>query len=134
MATTTDIFTQFCKYVDEIIFSVENQGEVVAFIVDQTFIDVFRKEYHTTERDLVISARYKSYLAARDPFYAKGMIALQVYAATKRANSDGFTENNYNDRLADLLLMDYAELERWYSDYQDRMWRTFYDWCHANEF
>ena len=106
----------------------------MAFIVDQTFINSFCKEYHTTERDLIISARYKSYLASRDPLYAKGMIALQVFAATKRANSDGFTENNYNDRLADLLLIDYAELERWYSAYQDEMWRTFYNWCHANDF
>lgn len=134
MATTTDTFTQFCKYVDEIIFSEENKGEVVAFIVDQTFINDFCKEYHTTEGNLLISARHKRYFVARDPLYARGMIALQVFAATKRANSNGFTENNYNDRLADLLFFDYGELERWYRDYQDEMWRTFYNWCHANNF
>lgn len=134
MATTTDTFTQFCTYVDEIIFSEENKGEVVAFIVDQTFINDFCKEYHTKEGDLLISAMRKRYLVARDPLLAKGMIALQVFAATKRANSDGFTENNYNDRLVDLLFVDYADLENWYKDYQDRMWRTFYDWCDQNDF
>ena len=131
---TTDTFTQFCKYVDEIIFSEENKGEVVAFIVDQTFINDFCKEYHTKEGDLLISAMRKRYLVARDPLYAKGMIALQVFAATKRANSGGFSESNYNDRLVDLLFVDYADLENWYKDYQDRMWRTFYDWCDQNDF
>lgn len=134
MATTTDIFTQFCKYVDEKIFSVENQGEVVAFIVDQTFINDFCKKIHITEAELMVSAKHLRYFVARDPLYARGMIAIQVFAATKRANSDGFTENNYNDRLADLLFIDYGELERWYSDYQDEMWRTYYNWCHANNF
>lgn len=134
MATTTDIFNQFCKYVDEIIFSEENKGEVVAFIVDQTFINDFCKEYHASEKELLYSARRTLYRVTREPLYTRGVIALQVYAATKRANSDGFTENNYNDRLVDLLFIDYAELERWYSDYQDEMWQTFYNWCHANDF
>lgn len=135
MATTTDTFTQFCKYVDEIIFSEENKGEVVAFIVDQTFINDFCKEYHTSEKDLLYSARRTLCRVAREPLYARGMIALQVYAATKRANSGGFTENNYNDRLAELLFnKDYAQLERWYSDYQDDMWHSFYKWCQANNF
>lgn len=131
---TTDTFTQFCKYVDETIFSEENKGEVVAFIVDQTFINDFCKEYHTSEKDMLYSARRTLYRVAREPLYARGMIALQVYAATKRANSNGFTAVNYNDRLVDLLFIDYAELERWYSDYQDDMWQTYYNWCHANNF
>lgn len=38
------IFIQFCKYVDESIFTEENRGEKVAFIVDRTFIDDFCKE------------------------------------------------------------------------------------------
>ena len=62
------------------------------------------------------------------------MIALQVFAATKRANSDGITERNYRDRLDDLLFHDIGELQRWMSDYQDTMWKTFYDWCDANGF
>ena len=88
MATTTDTFTQFCTYVDEIIFSEENKGEVVAFIVDQTFINDFCKEYHTKEGDLLISAMRKRYLVARDPLLAKGMIALQVFPR----RNDGFHE------------------------------------------
>ena len=131
---TIDTFTQFCNYVDDKIFSEENKGEVVAFIVDQTFIDDFRKEYHIEENDLLSDAKHFLYRAARDPFYAKGMIALQVFAATKRANNDFITERNYNERLVELLFYDTGELQRWYSDYQDVMWCTFYDWCDSNNF
>lgn len=132
---TTEIFTQFCKYVDEIIFSEENKGKVVAFIVDQTFINDFRKEYHTSEKDLLYSARRALYRVSRDPFYARGMIALQVFAATKRANEGGITERNYRNHLCDMLFPnDMNGLQRWMADYQDEMWHTFYNWCHVNNF
>lgn len=131
---TESIFYQFCTYVDEQIFPFENKGEVIAFIVDQTFIDDFCKEKHTTENELLADARSRRYSIARNAFLTKGMIALQVFAATKRANSDGITERNYRDRLDDLLFHDIGELQRWMSDYQDTMWKTFYDWCDANGF
>lgn len=135
MSTSTEsIFYQFCTYVDEQIFPFENKGEVIAFIVDQTFIDDFCKEKHTTESELLADARSRRYSIARNAFLTKGMIALQVFAATKRANSDGITERNYRDRLDDLLFHDIGELQRWMSDYQDTMWKTFYDWCDANGF
>lgn len=131
---TESIFYQFCTYVDEQIFPFENKGEVIAFIVDQTFIDDFCKEKHTTENELLADARSRRYAIARNAFLTKGMIALQVFAATKRANSDGITERNYRDRLDDLLFHDIGELQRWMSDCQDTMWKTFYDWCDANGF
>lgn len=102
--------------------------------MDQTFIDDFCKEKHTTESELLADARSRRYSIARNAFLTKGMIALQVFAATKRANSDGITERNYRDRLDDLLFHDIGELQRWMSDYQDTMWKTFYDWCDANGF
>ena len=102
--------------------------------MDQTFIDDFCKEKHTTENELLADARSRRYSIARNAFLTKGMIALQVFAATKRANSDGITERNYRDRLDDLLFHDIGELQRWMSDYQDTMWKTFYDWCDANGF
>ena len=128
------IFYQFCKHVDENIFSDENKGEVVAFVVDQTFINDFCKEYHTTEDKLLYDARRHLLCVTLDPLCARGMIALQVFAATKRANSDGITERNYNERLVDLLFIDLGDLQRWYADYQDAMWSNFYDWCDAHGF
>lgn len=128
------IFNLFCKHVDETIFSDEKKGEVVAFTVDQTYIDDFCKIYHTTEKELLSRARVYLYRVTTDSLYAKGMIAIQVFAATKRANSDGVTERNYRDRLADLVFYDTGELQRWMSDCQDSMWRLFYNWCDSNNF
>ena len=129
-----NIFTLFCKYVDETIFSDEKKGEVVAFIVDQTYINDFCKAYHTSESELLQNARRYIYQVTHSLLSARGIIALQVYAATKRANSDGITERNYNDRLVDLLFYDTGDLQRWYADYQDEMWRKFYNWCDSNNF
>ena len=91
---TESIFFKFCTYVDENIFPFENKGEVIAFIVDQTFINDFCKEYHTSEKELLSDASLRRYSVSRNAFLTKGMIALQVFAATKRANSDGITERN----------------------------------------
>lgn len=129
-----NIFTLFCKHVDETIFSDEKKGEVVAFIVDQTYINDFRKIYQVEEKDLLNAARLFLNRVTTNSRYARGMIAIQVFAATKRANSGGFTERNYNDRLVDLLFYDTGELQRWYSNYQDDMWRLFYAWCDSNNF
>ena len=131
---TESIFFKFCTYVDENIFPFENKGEVIAFIVDQTFINDFCKEYHTSEKELLSDASLRRYSVSRNAFLTKGMIALQVFAATKRANSDGITERNYRDRLDELLFHDIGELQRWMTDYQDAMWKTFYDWCESNDF
>lgn len=129
-----NIFTLFCKYVDETIFSDEKKGEVVAFIVDQTYINDFRKIYQVEEKDLLNAARLFLNRVTTNSRYARGMIAIQVFAATKRANSGGFTERNYNDRLVDLLFYDTGKLQLWYSNYQDDMWRLFYAWCDSNNF
>ena len=128
------VFNQFCRYVDEIIFSDEKRGEVVAFVVDQTFIDDFCRECKTTEDKLMTSAMRFLNSVATNAFLAKGMIAIQVFAATKRANSDGITDRNYRDRLSELIFNDTGELQRWMNDYQDRMWSTFYGWCESNDF
>lgn len=128
------VFPFFCKYVDDTIFSDEKKGEVVAFVVDQTFIDDFCREFKTTEDKLMTSAMCSLHSAAYNAFLAKGMIAIQVFAATKRANSDGITERNYRDRLSELIFYDTGELQRWMSDYQDQMWATFYRWCDSNDF
>ena len=131
---TESIFYQFCKHVDETIFSDENRGSVVAFVVDQTFIDNFCRAYNTDEDKLMQDARSHLWKVLRNPLFIRGMIAIQVFAATKRANSDGITEANYRDRLNDLIFFDIVELQSWMNDYQDAMWRGFYEWCDANGF
>lgn len=137
-----DIFRAFCKFVDERIFPDENAGTYVAFVVDQAFIDEFCHAYHIQESELMSDVRYSispihiDNLFKEDiVLYAKGIVAIQLYAASKRANSDGVTENNYRDRLAQVLLdWDIIELQCWMQEYQEDIWETLYDWCDKHYF
>jgi hypothetical protein len=129
-----DIFRKFCHYVDEHIFSKENMGSYVAFIVDQYFIDEFCKNHHTTENELVQSVRKNLWAYISDHYTTKGFAAIQLFAATKRANSGGVTENNYRIRLAEVLQSDVQYVDNWFKDYQDDVWAKLYKWCEDNSF
>ena len=121
------LFTQFCEYVDETIFPKENGGETVAFIVDQAFIDDFCKKYETSEKLLLREVRlnlfrtqYPSHL------HIKGILAIQLYAATKREDSGGITEKNYRDRLSQVLDWDIQDLQAWMAENQETYWSRLY--------
>lgn len=128
------IFYQFCEHVDNTIFSEENRGLVVAFIIDQTFINDFCKSHGTSECRLLADARHSFWRVLIEPQIIRGVIAIQVYAATKRANSDGITARNYRDRLCDLVFNDLSAQKEWMESYQDRCWSMFYEWCDTNDF
>jgi hypothetical protein len=132
MLTQTEIFSKFCKQIDETIFSDENVGSFVAFVVDQSFITDFCNTHSIRERDLMGSIRNNLY--RRDLQSIKGILAIQLYAASKRANSDGVTEKNYRERLSQVLDWDIGELQSWMKDYQESSWESLYKWCDSNFF
>ncbi|MCM1302129.1 MAG: hypothetical protein NC250_08425 [Alistipes senegalensis] len=129
------LFLQFCKYVDESIFPKENGGESIAFIVDQAFIDDFCKKFSTSEDVLLKNVRLglngTSHL---DHLHVKGILAIQLYAATKREDSGGITERNYRNRLSQVLDWDIQDLRRWMEENQERYWGHLYSWCSQNDF
>ena len=102
MAETNNIFNLFCRYVDDTIFK-ENIGSTVSFIIDQSYIDSFCEKYSTTEYELLNEVRKNMYRYSASIEHIKGIIAIQVYAATKRADDYIMTSANYRGRLADLL-------------------------------
>lgn len=129
------LFTQFCEYVDKTIFPKENGGETVAFIVDQAFIDDFCKKYNTSETMLLRDVRlnlhktqYPSHL------HIKGILAIQLYAATKREDSGGITEKNYRERLSQVLDWNLQDLQSWMVENQETFWSKLYSWCDQNDF
>ncbi len=132
MLSSTDIFSKFCKHVDETIFSEENVGSYVAFVVDQSFVAEFCNVHSIRERDLMNSVR--SNLYRRDLRSIKGILAIQLYAASKRANSDGVTEKNYRERLSHVLDWDISDLQSWMKDYQESSWESLYKWCDSHFF
>ena len=128
------LFTQFCEYVDETIFPKKNGGETVAFIVDQAFIDDFCKKFNTSETMLLREVRLNLY-STRYPshLHIKGILAIQLYAATKREDSGGITEKNYRDRLSQLLDWNIQDLQSWMTDNQETFWSRLYSWCEQND-
>lgn len=128
-----DVFRSFCNYVDESIFSKENMGAYVAFVIDQTFIDNFCRMNYTTEEELMSSVRSHHWRCHYDHMDAKGFIAVQLFAASKRANSGGLTAKDYYGRLSQItgLTVDYLS-KTWMPKNQDTIWSLLYNWCDKN--
>lgn len=128
-----DIFKAFCHYVDDRIFSKENMGSYVALVIDQSFIDDFCRENHTTEEALMSSVRSILLRYRYDELSIKGIVAIQLYAASKRANTDdGLTVKNYRDRLSQVVNWDINDLDQWMVSFQDDIWQSLYTWCDNN--
>lgn len=125
-----EIFNTFCRYVDKEIFSEENIGSYVAFVIDQAFIKQFCHTYSISEYELMSSV--KACIFQRDILSIKGILAIQLYAASKRAYSDGITARDYRDRLAQVLNWDIKEVQKWFQDYQEQSWELLYQWCDSH--
>lgn len=129
------LFEHFCNHVDSTIFAKENMGEMVAFIIDQAFIDDFCKKHSVSEKILMREVMHYIYRpASYGHLHVKGILAIQLYAATKREDSGGITEKNYRDRLSLVLDWDINDLQSWMSENQEEYWEKLYRWCHANDF
>ena len=130
-----DIFKAFCHYVDDRIFSKENMGSYVALVIDQSFVDDFCRENHTTEELLMTSLRRILWRQRHDDLSIKGIVAIQLFAASKRANTDdGLTVKNYRDRLSQVANWYIGDLDQWMATYQDEIWNSLYRWCDNNYF
>lgn len=129
-----DIFKAFCHYVDDRIFSKENMGSYVALVVDQSFVDDFCRENHTTEDALMSSVRsilwrYRHDDLTHDDLTIKGIVAIQLFAASKRANADELTVKNYRGRLSQVVHWDINDMNQWMATYQDSIWLSLFKWC-----
>lgn len=132
----TTLFESFCKHVDTTIFSHENMGGVVAFVINKTFIRKFCEQSGITESSLMDSVRNSlwSPKVYQNHLYVKGILAIQLYAASIRANSDGLSSSNYRERLVQILDWNLEDLDRWMRFYQDRAWKSLYEWCNRSGF
>ena len=123
---TSQLFSIFCKFIDERIFSEDNIGSSVAFVVDKALINEFCRKNNIVERDLMYAVRHNLYSYSRNISHIKGVLAIQLYAASKRANSGDITVRNYRNRLSQVLLdWDMNDLQRWMEDHQEIYWETF---------
>ena len=120
--TSIQIFSSFCSFIDAQIFSEDNAGTSVSFVVDKAFIMEFCEKNNITENTLMDAVRVKMYSSSKDIEHIKGVLAIQLYAASKMANSDGITVKNYRDRLSQVLDWDTNDLQRWMEKHQEFYW------------
>ena len=132
--TSTQLYRSFCDFIDARYFSEDNAGMPVSFAVDKTLISEFCKKNNVTENTLMDAIRPHLYSYSLDIKHIKGVLAIQLYAASKRANSGGITVNNYRDRLSQVLDWDINDLQRWMEEHQEHYWESFYTWCDEHYF
>lgn len=132
--TSTQLYSSFCNFIDTQIFSEDNVGTSVSFVVDKTLITEFCKKNSVTEKTLMDAVRVHLYSYHIDIKHIKGILAIQLYAASKRANSGGITVKNYRNRLSQVLNWDVNYLQKWMEEYQEHYWESFYDWCDTHYF
>lgn len=132
--TSTQLYTSFCNFIDAQFFSEDNMGMSVSFVVDKALIAEFCKKNGITEGMLLDAVRVNLYSYSKDIKHIKGILAIQLYAASKRANSGGVTVKNYRNRLSQVLNWDINDLQRWMEENQEYYWESFYAWCDAHYF
>ena len=132
--TLIQLYSKFCNFIDEQIFSEDNVGMSVSFVVDKALITEFCKKNCVTENTLMDAVRVHLYSYSKDIKHIKGILAIQLYAASKRANSGGVTVKNYRDRLSQVLNWDINDLQRWMEEHQEQYWESFYTWCDTHYF
>lgn len=131
---STQLYTSFCNFIDAQFFSEDNIGMSVSFVVDKALITEFCKKNAVTEKMLMDAVRVNLYSSSQNIKHIKGILAIQLYAASKRANSGGVTVKNYRDRLSQVLNWDIYDLQRWMEENQEYYWESFYAWCDAHYF
>ena len=132
--TLIQLYSKFCNVIDEQIFSEDYVGMSVSFVVDKALITEFCKKNCVTENTLMDAVRVNLYSYSKDIKHVKGILAIQLYAASKRANSGGVTVKNYRDRLSQVLNWDINDLQRWMEEHQEQYWESFYTWCDTHYF
>ena len=84
MMTPIQLYSSFCDFIDTYIFSEEKVGMTVSFVVDKTLITEFCKKHNVTESILMEAVRGRLYSYHKDIKHIKGILAIQLYAASKR--------------------------------------------------
>lgn len=128
------IFERFCNYIDNHIFTEDNMGTSVAFVVDDSFINDFCKNNSISEKDLMQAVRRNLDTYSNNITHIKGVLGIQLYAASKRANEGDISAKNYRHQLSRILNWELSELDKWMKKHQENYWEKFYDWCDVNFF
>ena len=132
------IYSDFCQYIRNSLFSEDLKGEFVSFIIDDEFISDACKCLHTDNSGLYRSVRQFMYgnlssVFPNKPCLSFGVVVVQLFTAYLRGG-DEMDNSGYRSALADLLNIELVDLEKWFASYQDSLWASFYAWCKKNDY
>lgn len=136
----TDPYSTLGRYVIDTFFADDKKGDVVFPIIDEYFMAQFCKVNDCSIRDFFgyvqRSYRFINMSANSRIEEILGLIAIQLYAASKMETSDGFSSSNFRDRICDedVLNLDLNEWQQWATENQDDVWGKYYQWCNRNSF
>ena len=71
--TLIQLYSKFCNFIDEQIFSEDNVGMSVSFVVDKALITEFCKKNYVTENTLMDAVRVHLYSYSKDIKHIKGI-------------------------------------------------------------
>ncbi len=121
-------------------FADDKKGEVIFPMIDEYYIKQFCKSQETSIEeffDSVHSCRKFYFISEKSSIEdICGLIAIQMYAASKMETADGFSSSNFRNRICDydVLNIDVCDWQKWACENQDNIWKKYYRWCHDNSF
>ena len=124
-------------YVRKYFFTDEKKGEYVYPIIDSSFINQYCHYAGLEKSNFLLSLGHDKavFLTDDSPIeVVLGIIAIQLYAASKMENADGFTAANYRQRICECLGIDTSDWQNWVKDNQDYVWSRYYAWCEDESF
>lgn len=136
----TDPYSTLGRYVVDTFFADDKKGDMVFPIIDEYFMAQFCKVNDCSIRDFFgyVQRSYRFFNMSDCSRIEEilGLIAIQLYAASKMETSDGFSSSNFRDRICDedVLNLDLNEWQQWATENQDDVWRKYYQWCNRNSF
>lgn len=136
----TDPYSTLGRYTIDTFFADDKRGDVVFPIIDEYFMARFCKVNGCSISDFFgsIQRSYRIYYISASSRIEEilGLIAIQLYAASKMETSDGFSSSNFRDRICaeDVLNLNLKEWQQWAVGNQDGIWRKYYQWCDKKSF
>lgn len=132
------IYSDFCQYIRNSLFSEDLKGEFVSFVIDDEFINDACKSLHTDNSGLFRSVSQfmfgnLSSVFQNTPCLCFGVVVVQLFTAYLRGG-DEMDNSGYRSALADLLNIELIDLEKWFANYQEFLWTSFYNWCEKNDY
>lgn len=137
----TDPYSTLGRFVIESFFADDKRGDVVFPIIDEYFMGQFCKINDCSIKDFFCSVQksYRLYYISASSRIEEilGLIAIQLYAASKMETSGGYSSSNFRNRICadDVLGIDVNnDWQRWVEENQEDIWERYYEWCNHNSF